>query len=93
MSSAKLLLPSMIVATVNASSLRNMQAFNPNPANQTNPSAAVNDDTQSSCNLTPQRQDGANFLDLSDQTLLIRNAASARCIHTPDNDVKGRKSL
>lgn len=91
MSSAKLLLPSMIVATVNASSLRNMQAFNPNPANQTNPSAV--NDTQPSCSLTPQRQDGADFLDLSNQTLLIRNAASNRYIHTPDNDVKGRKSL
>ena len=49
----------MIVTTVNASSLRNMRGFNPN---RPNPSA---DHAQSSCSLTPQSQDGTDFLDLS----------------------------
>ena len=87
MSASKLVLLSMI-ATANASWLRNMRGFNPNPANQPNPSAAAN--PQSSCKLTPQSQDGTDFLDLSDKTLLIRNAASNRYIYTSENDVVNR---
>lgn len=82
MSTTKLLLLSMIVAAANASWLR---ALAPIPSNV----AAGN--LQSSCNPTPQVQDGTDFLDLSDKTLLIRNVASNRYIYTPDNDSNGRK--